>query len=451
MLETWAEALNFMYHRANWEVAPAGTPVAFKLDRVRAVLRELGDPHRSWPAVHIGGTNGKGSTAAMVATVLRQAGYRVGLYTSPHLHTVRERIQVDGAPISEAAVLAWLNAHQALLQAHAGLTTFEGLTAMGFAYFAAREVDVAVVEVGLGGRLDTTNVVEPVVSVLTPIGLDHMAVLGDTLAQIAADKAGIFRADVPAVTAPQEPEAAAVIEHAAVSVGTPLLRVAGDVRSTAGAPLPLGQSLDVTVRWAGEVATYPLAMTLGGVYQATNAATAVAALDVLRHAGWAITPDIVAAGLASTRWPARFECLGDGPTLVVDAAHNPHGAAALVAAVAERFPGRRRFLILGLSRDKDGDGMLACLLPGTEQVLTAQADHPRAMAADDVAGMVRARGGVATAERSPAAALRHARALAGSDDVIIATGSLFLAAAVREAWAATGAMPMPPRDPKLPR
>jgi dihydrofolate synthase / folylpolyglutamate synthase len=447
MVVTWQDALDFIYRRANWEAVPAGPQSAFKLDRVRAVLADLGDPQQDWPAVHVAGTNGKGSTAALIAAGLGAAGYRVGLYTSPHLHTVRERVQVDGAPISEAAVRAWLNEHGALLEAHDGLTTFETLTALAFHYFAVRAVDMAVVEVGLGGRLDTTNVVEPALSVITPIDLDHMAVLGDTIAAIAADKAGIIRPGVPVVTAPQAAAAGAVLAAAAAAAGSRLVDVARVAHWTAPEPLPTGQRFTVTVDHDKVAQDYPVRVGLAGAYQVVNVATAVTALDVLARRGWQVGPEAVAGGFALARWPARFEILGADPFLVVDAAHNPHGARALATALTDRWPGARRLWVLGLSRDKDVDGILAALLPGARCVFAARADHPRAMAADEVADRVVGHGVPATSCRSPGAALDAALATAGPGDVVVAAGSVFLAADVREAWAARGHMPMPPRDP----
>lgn len=447
MLVTWQDALDFLYQRANWEAVPAGPQTEFKLQRIRALLNDLGRPQLRWPAVHIAGTNGKGSTCCLVASALQAAGRRVGLYTSPHLHTVRERVQVNGAPISEAAVLAWLNGRRGILDAHEGLTTFELLTAMAFDYFAAREVDVAVVEVGLGGRLDTTNVVAPAVSVFTAIDLDHTAVLGPTLEHIATDKAGIIKPGVPVVSAEQADGARHILAQAALAAASPLTLVGRDVTFSAAAGPGATQRVAVTV--AGERApAYQPAVRLLGAHQAGNVATAVAVVEVLRAVGWQLDRLAMTAGLEAAHWPARYERLARRPALVVDAAHNPHGARALANTLARHDPGRRT-LLLGLSADKDADGILAALLPGTHRVLAARADHPRAMAAADVARLVAQRGWPAEEAASPAAALDKALAEAVAEDVIVAAGSVFLAAEVREAWATRGGMPMPPRDPPL--
>lgn len=445
---TWPDALDALYGLANWETRPPGTQPTFELDRIRAVLAELGHPERRWPAVHVGGTNGKGSTCALLAAGLRAAGYRVGLFTSPHMHTVRERIQVDGELIGQAEVIAWLAARPDLGARHPGLTTFEALTALAFDHFARAAVDVAVVEVGLGGRLDTTNVVVPAVTVLTPIGLDHTKVLGDTVAAIAADKAGIFKPGVPVVAAPQAAEAAAVIAAAAEAIGAPVTWVGRDVAWRAGDATAWGQTVAVEM---ADGALYDARIALAGPHQAVNAATAVAALDVLARAGWAISPAAVAGGLAAARWPGRFECLraagGAGPVVVVDGAHNPPAAAALAATLDACFPGQPRWFILGFSSDKDAGGILDALLPGAERVIAARADHVRALPADAVAAAAAGRGARAVAAPSPAAALTLALAEAPADAVVVATGSIFLAADVRLAWFDRAGLPRPPCDP----
>ncbi len=444
----WQAALDAFYGLANWETRPPGTLPSFELDRIRAVLADLGHPERRWPAVHVGGTNGKGSTCALLAAGLQASGYRTGLYTSPHMHTVRERIQVDGEPVGEPVVLAWLPTLRDLAARHPGLTTFEALTALAFDHFARAAVDVAVIEVGLGGRLDTTNVVAPAATVLTPIGLDHTQVLGDTVDQIAADKAGIFKPGVPVISAPQVAAAAAVVAAAAARIGAPVTWVGRDVTWRAGDATPWGQAIAVDVPGGRRYATR---IGLAGPHQAVNAATAVAALDGLARAGWAITPATVAGGLAAARWPGRFECLrapgAGGAAVVVDGAHNPPAAAVLGAALDACFPGRPRWLILGLSSDKDAGGILDALLGGVDRVIAARAAHPRAMPADAVAAAVAERGGRAEAAMSPAAALEAALAEAPADAVVVAAGSIFLAADVRLAWFAHEGLPLPPHDP----
>lgn len=481
-LRDWQSALDYLYGLTNWETRPPGTRPSFELDRIRALLAALGHPERRWPALHVGGTNGKGSTCAMLASVLRAAGYRVGLFSSPHLHTVRERIQVDGEPIAEAEVLAWLDRHRPILDAQPGLTTFEALTALAFDHFAARAVDLAVIEVGLGGRLDTTNVLQPAVTVLTPIGLDHVKVLGDRVALIAADKAGIFKPGVPAVSAPQLDEAAAVIAAEAAAVGAPLYLVGRDLGFGVEAASWRGQRIRMAPR-TGALGGRPFRVdiALPGPHQAVNAATAVAALAVLtaapRDAGdagkaaWRIDRDAIRRGLAQARWPGRFECFetgravvapplpdpiaapGDpaGPLLVVDGAHNPPAAEALRAALDACFGAAPRQLILGFSLDKDIPAILPRLLAGATSVVATGARHPRAMPAAEVADAVATLGLPVTVAPDAESALDLALDRADAGAVVVATGSIFLAAEVRLAWLRRAGLPLPPCDPPLPR
>jgi len=461
VLHTWQDGLDYLYGLANWETRPPGTQPSFELDRVRSLLAMLGDPHQAWPAVHVGGTNGKGSTAAMIASVLQQSGYRVGLYTSPHLHTVRERVQVDGALISEREVLRWLREHRTRLDGSVGLTTFEALTALAFSTFARRRVDVAVVEVGLGGTLDATNVVQPCVSVLTPIGLDHTEVLGRSVAVIAADKAGILRPGVPAVLAPQPAEAEAVLTARARALGVPLVRVGDDVLVGPARQLPAAQRMEVA--WPRRGARHAVTTGLLGPCQRVNAAVALATCCLLADLGWAVSGRAVARGMRRAHWPGRFEVLGRSPLVVVDGAHNPPAADALLATMDERLGTARRHLVLGASVDKDVEGLLAGLLPGACTAILTRSEHPRAMAvarlcelaarqvSSGVSGAGATGGGPSgvriLAEATVADALERALDLARPEDAVVVTGSLFVVAEAREAWARRGGMAMPPRDP----
>ena len=330
--DDWQAALDRLYSFANWETRPPGTPHEFALDRIERLLDALGRPHHRWPAVHIGGTNGQGAARAVGAPAPVGAGGPGGLYTSPHMPTVRERIRVGRTLIAEAEVIAWLAAHAALLDGLTGLTTFEVLTALAFDHFARAGVDIAVVEVGLGGRLDTTRVVRSIVSVLTPIGLDHREILGDTLRQIASDKVGILLPGVPVVSAPQAPGAPAVITAEARRPGCPHAVVGGATTWTVRdsrppvldvvVHLPTGdatrrdRSTDAVppiaaVADAGAPTSEPLhiaaGLRLAGPHQHVNAAVAATALAVLRQAGWAITAAHIGDGLSRTTWPGRYD------------------------------------------------------------------------------------------------------------------------------------------------
>lgn len=458
MITDWQGALDALYGLTNWETRPPGTILSFELDRMRRLLAGLGDPQHRWRAVHVGGTNGKGSTCAMIAAGLRAARHRVGLYSSPHLHTVRERIQVDGRPITEADVIAWLNQHASLLESLPGLTTFEALTALAFDHFATAGADIAVIEVGLGGRLDSTNVLEaPELCVITPVGMDHAAVLGPTPAIIACDKSGIFKPGRPVVAAPQLPEVRAVLREEAAAVGCRMVEVEAEATWSGGQALPGGgQRFDLAL---ADGAMEPVEIALNGAFQRLNAATAAVALRELDVLGWGTGRRERLAGLAAARWPGRLEfwdtsaVLGrPGPVLVLDGAHNPPAGLVLHEALAERWPGRPRHFILGCSLDKDIEGLLAALLPGAASVSTFRAPHPRALSAAELAARIRGLADappVVTPAQDASAALDQALLRATRGDVIVGTGSIFVAAALRWEWARRGGLPLPERDPEL--
>ena len=463
----YLEALNYIYSFANFETRPAHQlrRTDYTLERIRSLLAALGDPHRRYPTVHITGTKGKGSTAAMIASILQAAGYRVGLFTSPHLHTYRERVRVDGELITEDEVVAWLTEHRELLETFEGLTTFEVTTALAFDAFARKRVDIAVIEVGLGGRVDTTNVITPLVAVITPISLDHTAVLGSTVAEIAADKAGIIKPGVPVVSAPQSPEALAVIRDVAHHLSAPLIEVGRDWTWEPVASSLRGQRFQVRhtkVREASPVgvrhrweigAESPLRdlaeleLPLLGAHQLVNATTAVAASDVLRRQGFQMPPETVHLGLRRVEWPGRFEVLAEHPCIVVDGAHNVASAYEVRRTLRALFGTPRTILVFGASADKDVSGMLRVWLPAVDEVIVTQARHPRAAAPKALAEVVRAQGREAHIALRVTDALAAAVARAEATDLILVTGSLFVVAEAREAWFEAQGLPLPPRDP----
>ncbi|MDP2952056.1 MAG: folylpolyglutamate synthase/dihydrofolate synthase family protein, partial [Chloroflexota bacterium] len=372
----YSEALSYLYSFTDWEKKPAQAYQAshFDLRRMEQLLALKDNPHRRAKTVHVAGTKGKGSIAAMVASVLRAAGYRTGVYTSPHLHTIRERVCVDGQMISEedlASAVASLQPAVAAVEARAQfghLTTFEVLTALAFACFAERQVEWQVVEVGLGGRLDATNVVEPQVCVITPISRDHTEVLGPTLTHIAREKAGIIKGDCPVVASPQPQEALAVIRQVVEGHGADLVEVGKDVTWERMAFNLQGQSFQV---W-GRTGHYYLTTPLMGAHQVENAATAVAALEALRDPK--VEAGSIAAGMARVDWPGRLEVLRKLPLVVADGAHNDASALRLREAVQESFQYRRLLLVLGTSSDKDIDGIVSALAPLVSQHLLASAE-----------------------------------------------------------------------------
>ncbi|MCE9578947.1 MAG: bifunctional folylpolyglutamate synthase/dihydrofolate synthase [Deltaproteobacteria bacterium] len=394
--------------------------VVFELGRIHDLFHHLGDPDRALGAVvHVGGTNGKGSTAAMIAAIARAAGRSVGVYTSPHLATVRERVTIDGALCAEAA---WCAAAERVWAAGGeSLTFFEQVTAVGVLLCAERHVDVAVFEVGLGGRLDATNAIHaPPVAVVTGVAMDHQDYLGDTLEAIADEKAGIWKPGQRIVIgASGEPAAVPRLIDRARAVGAAAMTVIDDAA----------------------IAAVPT-LALAGAHQRANAAAALAAIDHLEACGALVAgPRVRAAGLATTAHPGRLETLGHAPRLVVDGAHNPHGARALGAWLAAQ-PERPRALVLAVSADKDIDGVVAALAPHVERVIATRYDQARALAPVALAERVRAHHRAVTTAESVPAAIAAAEAAVGASGLVVVAGSLF---AVGEARVARLAGPVDPR------
>jgi dihydrofolate synthase/folylpolyglutamate synthase len=338
------------------------------LERIQTLLGAIGDPERAFRIVQVGGTNGKGSISAMLAAILQMAGKRVGLYTSPHLCDFSERIRVNGRPIPEADVVDGVEAIGTLV-ARLDATMFEAATALGLDHFAREKVDVAVLEVGLGGRLDATTVGEPALEVLSRIDYDHEAYLGNTLAEIATEKAAIIRSGI-ALAARQEPEAERVLRRRAIEVGVPLLMEGRDLHVGVRGFTLQGQRLDLAgPDWRLD----DVLCRLLGVFQPGNALQAVAAARQL-GAG----EEAIRRGLASVEWPGRFQILRRDPTVVLDGAHNPGGARALAASLTTYFPGQPLTLVLGVSADKDQAGILRALAPLAARLILTTFASPRA-------------------------------------------------------------------------
>ncbi len=480
---SYDEALAFWYGRINYEQR-SPRPDDLKLDHMRALVRLLGDPQDRLRIVHVAGSKGKGSTAAMLAAILMRAGYRTGLFTSPHLRSVEERIQVDAQPITVPELTTLLGDVRTALAASSSLepTFFEIATALGFLHFRRRRVDAAVIEVGLGGRFDSTNVCRPALAVITSISFDHVQQLGNTLASIAAEKAGIIKSGRPVVSGATAPEARAVIERIARERRAPLRQLGIDFqydyvpgRVTADAIVPPrvrveerpslsvsptssprpgtpgrgagGEGLSSRIQSPSPQPLSPeyrgegrpllshdwMELSLLGDHQAANAAVTVAAVEVLREQGWHIGEAAVAAGLAGVRWPARMEVVGRRPLVVLDCAHNVASAEALVETLCSSFPPTRRWLIFAGSGDKDLSGMLRVLAPHfTHAFLTRYAGSARGMPPEELAALLQ-RNADLPYSICPTAldAWRAAREQAGPDDLICVTGSVFLAGELR--------------------
>lgn len=417
---TGQEAIGYI-HSCGWQSHAPG------LDRIRALLRALGEPQRGQKFVHVAGTNGKGSTCACLAAVLRAAGYRVGLNTSPYLETFHERIRVDGAMISDGELARLTERVRSAAESMAEQPTeFELITAIALLYFRQRRCDISVLEVGLGGELDASNVIDvPEAAVLTAMGMDHMALLGPTLSDIAAAKAGVIKAGGSVVTYGGCPEADAVFRRVCGERGASLREVDFSRLCLRSAELD-GSRFDF----------FPyqnLYLPLPGLYQVKNAAAAITALEVLTEKGWDVGEEAIRSGLAHVSWPGRLEVLRREPAFLLDGAHNAHGAAAAAESLRMFFPGRKVVFLLGLLADKDVSDMLERLGAVAERVFTLRPDSPRAMEAEELAALLRARGIPACACGSAEEGAEAAVRAAGRDGVVCALGSLYLSGEVRRA------------------
>ena len=411
-----------------------GGRARYDLERIGALLEALGNPHLGVPTVHVAGTKGKGSTTAMVASMLEAAGISTGLFTSPHLHTFRERIRVGRRPIPEDEFAGlvealWPAVEEMGRSGHGRVTVFELLTAMAFRCFQERGVAAQVIEVGLGGRLDSTNVVQPLACGITSLGLDHTEVLGDTLAEIAMEKAGIIKQGVPVVCAPQKPEALRVVRDVCRKQRSGLTLAGEDVRWSLESATLDGQAftLDTARR------SYRLAIPLLGEHQLENAAVAVGLVEALAEAGVDVGREAIEEGLRRVEWPCRLEVLRREPLVIADGAHNPHSAARLVDAVRALVPGRRLTLVVGVSRNKDVDG-LACELSrlSPAEVVATRSRHPRSALPQTLAREFGRYGAAVRVAGSVAEAVDAAVESAAEDDAVLVTGSLFVAAEARE-------------------
>ncbi len=429
----YQQALDYLYSHIDYEKIPMPHALAhYDLRRVEELLARLGNPHLSARSVHVGGTNGKGSTSAMIASALTTSGYRTGFYSSPHLNTIRERFRVDGTLITEDELTSIVNEMKPEVERvnqqadHGQLTTFELLTALAFTYFKLKGVDFQVLEVGMGGKFDATNVILPEVSVITSISLDHMAVLGNSLAKIAQEKAGIIKPDGTLVLAPQFDQVAPVIVAACRDQKAELVMVGKDI-TWRNLGFDGNRQL---LRVEGRLDSYELAISLLGQYQLENAATALASLEVLSVKGFSLSRDSITRGLAATSWAGRLQILNRQPLLVVDGAHNPDAARRLRQSLKVYFDFKRSVLVMGASSDKDVAGVVSELAPAFDRVIVTRSAHPRAMEPDRLKAEFRKYGVEARSTESIPEALSLVVKMAGPEDLVCATGSLFVVAEV---------------------
>lgn len=441
--EAYRQALDILYARINYEQLPREeySAAEFKLDRMQALLERIGNPQLDLPAIHIAGTKGKGSTAVICAALLAAAGRRVGLFTSPHLARFEERMRVNGREPAPDEVVRLIQDVSAAADSLASEgpdrrpTFFEMTTAMAWLYFRRAAAELVVLEVGLGGRLDATNLCRPAATVITSISRDHTQLLGETLGEIAREKAGIIKPGIPVLSGVLNEPAASVIEQAAADAGAPFYRIGRDIVCTelrpdaSSAPLP---------HWRARIRTpwrehADVRVPLAGEHQVANTALALAAFDLVTQPTAGITDETIARGLAGVQWPLRIEVLQRQPLVIADAAHNPASMAALVATL-QRIPARRRIGVFSAARDKDVAEMLQiCAGCFDRMVLTKFTSNPRATPVEELIAMATAAGvRQLDAVEPPLAAWRSALRDSRLDDLICISGSFFLGAELRE-------------------
>ncbi len=438
-VQSYDDAIRWIYERIDYErIPPVRSAPHFQLDRVRRLLELIDAPQERIAALHIAGTKGKGSTAAMLDSILRASGIRSSLFTSPHLESFEERMTVDGQRPTRQELMSLVQELQQRLEtASEDLRTvpptyFEVATLLAWMYFDRHHAEVAVLETGLGGRLDCTNVCKPLVTVITNISLDHTTILGDTIEQIASEKAGIIKTGVPLITGVTQPSVIRLCENPARSCGTQMLRLHCDIQVEVQSSTRAAQTLDVTTPGFHH---QDIELPLLGIYQAENAALAVAVADLLSANEPRITSSTIREGLRITEWPLRFEVISGTPTVVLDAAHNPAAVRAILNTLNDgQWPERPRVLVFAASREKNIKGMLELLLPEFDYiVLTEFHNNPRSCPLAELAAIACWLDETATVVTSETSkdALKTARDTAGSNGLIFVTGSVFVAAECR--------------------
>jgi dihydrofolate synthase/folylpolyglutamate synthase len=426
-------ALDYLYSFVDYSLKHSSelAKAEFKLERMFALMERLSNPQVTYPILHVAGTKGKGSTSALCASALQAAGYKIGLYTSPHLLDYCERIQINGEPISHATLVELIEQIKPAVAQVEKLTTFEITTALAFLAFAKADCTAAVIEVGLGGRLDATNVIVPRVSVITSLSMDHMAVLGDTLAKIAGEKAGIIKDGVPVVSAPQRQDALEVLLRVASSKNAKITLVGKDVTYEPVSHSLDGQRIQLSVS-SDQSSAVEVEIPLLGTHQVINAATAYAALQA---SGLDVSEDAIQRGFAQVKWPARFEVARRDPPVIFDSAHNDDSFAKLRETLEEYFPGKMVYLIFGASEDKNIPGMFREIKPKVRKLIITRADHPRALEVEKIQQLADQAGVPNEALVPVEAAL--ARALENSEkdgSIVLSAGSMFVTAEVMAAW-----------------
>jgi dihydrofolate synthase/folylpolyglutamate synthase len=415
----------------------------FDLQNITVLAERLGRPDRAYPTVHVAGTNGKGSTAAFLESILRDAGFHTGLNTSPHLERINERIRISGVEVSDELFAETFTRMQAVIEEllaegklRAHPTYFESVTALAFEIFAREHVDFGVFEVGLGGRLDATNIVTPVISIITRIDFDHENFLGHSLAEIAAEKAGILKPQTPAVIAPQVPEVREVLLARARELHCPVLETTEVFRMIEKPSEETCARATAMENATGR--TYELSPRLPGRFQLQNALNALAAARLLQERGYRISDENIVRGIATTQWPGRIERVASGPDVYFDGAHNPGAAKELAVFLEQNFQGRKVYMVFGAMRDKAVDEVTGALFPRAYEVFFTEPRTPRAISAAQLARMAGHNAERYTVHPEAEQALEAALAKAQPEDAVFITGSLYLVGQLRHAWKERG-------------
>jgi dihydrofolate synthase/folylpolyglutamate synthase len=407
---SYSEAVEYLYSLQKYGIK-------FGLSKTSNLLKAFGNPHRGQRYVHIAGTNGKGSVAAMVESILRTSGLKVGFYSSPHLVRFTERFRINGREILPETAAGLVEELRRVMDPKQPPTFFEVTTAMGLMYFAQEKVDIGVIEVGMGGRLDATNVIRPDVSVITNISFDHQAFLGNTLMEITGEKAGIIKRKTDLVTAAKQPRVLELLRKTCKEKSAPFWRVGKDIR----------------YRAAGNVIHYDglarklnnLELGLAGIYQHRNAALALGVIELVERKGIRVTEGHIREGLKNTRWPGRLQVVSRNPLIILDGAHNPSAARSLSEAIREGFPYKRLLLVLGVMADKDLTGVLKGIVPLADYVFFSRPEYYRAASPEMLMQAASPLGKPGEIQPTLAKALEKAKRAAHEDDLILVTGSLF--------------------------
>jgi dihydrofolate synthase/folylpolyglutamate synthase len=419
--------LDYLYSFVDYSLTHNLNKTSFvdTLDDMLALDEKAGRPHQAYPCVHIAGTKGKGSTGALIAAALQAAGYKVGFYTSPHLEDFCERIQINRENISHSRFVGLIDSLRSAIESVGHVSTFDIATEAAFLYFAQEKVDVAIIEVGLGGRLDSTNVITPAVAVITSLSMDHMAVLGNSLEKIAAEKGGIIKENRPVVASPQKPEAMLVIKEIAAQRNAELFDSAVLYPSQILEHTLAHQLIDVSIQGQPSLR---LDLPLLGDHQRENAITAFTALQVLKRSGFIVSDEAIQQGFRTVNWRGRFDILNRSPLVISDSAHNLDSALKLKQTLADYLPEAHFVLVFGASEDKDISGMFAQLLPLMDEVIFTQSIHPRSCKAEkllELAAEYPCKKSIAVPLE---AAMIKSLHTAGKEKVVLVTGSIFVAA-----------------------